>query len=135
MHRATRRQFEMGIRAGAARCCFSRPAFGPEHGQGDGLPLAEMACGIRTPNCRRQHAEAPVARAALAGIAAFTPCSGRNASISVRAKFQGIKILVHPNARWKLSIRATFKEHEQDIRTVEAAPPGTKWAIGTNYTW
>ncbi|HEX4131271.1 MAG TPA: quinolinate synthase NadA [Pirellulales bacterium] len=49
-----------------------------------------------------------------------------------RAKIPGIKVLVHPECQREVVERAdVFGSTGKIIREVEAAPPGTKWAIGT----
>jgi quinolinate synthase len=49
-----------------------------------------------------------------------------------RAKIAGVKILVHPECMQEVNDLADLSGSTGFIiRTVEAAPPGTKWAIGT----
>jgi quinolinate synthase len=49
-----------------------------------------------------------------------------------RAKVPGIKILVHPECPMEVLDKADVQgSTSKIIREVEAAPPGTKWAIGT----
>jgi quinolinate synthase len=49
-----------------------------------------------------------------------------------RAKMPGIKILVHPECPMEVVDKADVQGSTgKIIREVEAAPPGTKWAIGT----
>jgi len=49
-----------------------------------------------------------------------------------RAKYPGIKILVHPECAMEVVDKSDVQgSTSKIIRTVEAAPPGTKWAIGT----
>jgi quinolinate synthase len=49
-----------------------------------------------------------------------------------RAKYPGIKILVHPECAMEVVDKSDAQgSTSKIIRTVEAAPPGTKWAIGT----
>jgi len=49
-----------------------------------------------------------------------------------RAKVPGIKVLVHPECRHEVVLRADLVgSTEFIIKAVEAAPPGTRWAIGT----
>jgi quinolinate synthase len=49
-----------------------------------------------------------------------------------RAKVPGIKILVHPECPMEVVDKADVQGSTgKIIRTVEAAPPGTRWAIGT----
>jgi quinolinate synthase len=50
----------------------------------------------------------------------------------LRAKHPGIKILVHPECpREVFGLADVSGSTSKIIKTVEAAPPGTKWAIGT----
>lgn len=50
----------------------------------------------------------------------------------LREQHPGIKILVHPECpREVFELADEFGSTGKIIRTVEAAPPGTKWAIGT----
>ena len=49
-----------------------------------------------------------------------------------RAKYPGIKILVHPECSMEVVDKSDVRgSTSKIIRTVEEAPPGTKWAIGT----
>jgi quinolinate synthase len=49
-----------------------------------------------------------------------------------RQKFPGIKILVHPECPQEVNDLADVSgSTSKIIKTVQAAPPGTKWAIGT----
>jgi quinolinate synthase len=49
-----------------------------------------------------------------------------------RAKYPGIKILVHPECTMEVADKADIRGSTgKIIREVEQAPPGTKWAIGT----
>jgi quinolinate synthase len=49
-----------------------------------------------------------------------------------RAKYPGIKILVHPECPQEVNDLADVSgSTSKIIKTVEASPPGTKWAIGT----
>jgi quinolinate synthase len=49
-----------------------------------------------------------------------------------RAKFPGIKILVHPECAMEVVDKSDVSgSTSKIIRTVSEAPPGTKWAIGT----
>lgn len=49
-----------------------------------------------------------------------------------RARFPGIKILVHPECPQEVNDLADVSgSTSKIIQTVQAAPPGTKWAIGT----
>ena len=49
-----------------------------------------------------------------------------------RAKYPGIRILVHPECPMEVVDKADIQGSTgRIIREVEAAPPGTKWAIGT----
>jgi quinolinate synthase len=50
----------------------------------------------------------------------------------LREKHPGIKILVHPECpREVFELADEFGSTGKIIQTVESAPPGTKWAIGT----
>jgi quinolinate synthase len=50
----------------------------------------------------------------------------------VRAKVPGVRVLVHPECRHEVVLKADLVgSTERIIKAVEAAPPGTKWAIGT----
>jgi quinolinate synthase len=49
-----------------------------------------------------------------------------------RAKYPGIKVLVHPECTREVMAKADmYGSTGKIIRDVEAAPPGTQWAIGT----
>jgi quinolinate synthase len=49
-----------------------------------------------------------------------------------RTKYPGIKILVHPECAMEVVDKSDVQgSTSKIIRTVEAAPPATKWAIGT----
>src|SRR5262249_46365759 len=49
-----------------------------------------------------------------------------------RQRFLGIKILVHPECPQEVNDQADVSgSTSKIIKTVEASPPGTKWAIGT----
>ena len=49
-----------------------------------------------------------------------------------RARYPGIKILVHPECMMEVVDKADeIGSTGKIIRAVEEAPPGTKWAIGT----
>ncbi len=49
-----------------------------------------------------------------------------------RAKFPGIKILVHPECSMEVVDRSDVRgSTSKIIRTIEESPTGTKWAIGT----
>ena len=50
----------------------------------------------------------------------------------LRATFPGIKVLVHPECTREVMAKADmYGSTGKIIRDVESAPPGTKWAIGT----
>ena len=50
----------------------------------------------------------------------------------VRAKVPGVQVLVHPECSYEVVTKADLVgSTEYIIRTIEAAPPGSKWAIGT----
>ncbi|MFZ4985127.1 MAG: quinolinate synthase NadA [Blastocatellia bacterium] len=49
-----------------------------------------------------------------------------------RAEYPGIKILVHPECRHEVVAKADFSgSTEYIIRLLEEAPPGSRWAVGT----
>lgn len=51
---------------------------------------------------------------------------------AVRARVPGVQVLVHPECRQEVVAQAdVVGSTETIIRTVEASPPGSKWAIGT----
>ena len=50
----------------------------------------------------------------------------------MRSKFPGISILVHPECQYEVVTASDLVgSTEMIIKTIEAAPPGSKWAIGT----
>ena len=50
----------------------------------------------------------------------------------VRSRIPGVNVLVHPECRQEVVSAADYVgSTEYIIRTLDAAPPGTKWAIGT----
>jgi quinolinate synthase len=50
----------------------------------------------------------------------------------VRAKFPQMKVLVHPECRWEVVQKADMSGSTAYIvKQIEAAPPGSQWAIGT----
>jgi quinolinate synthase len=49
-----------------------------------------------------------------------------------RAKFRGIKVIVHPECRWEVVQKADISGSTDLIgKTIAAAPPGSIWAVGT----
>ena len=49
-----------------------------------------------------------------------------------RAQYPGIKVIVHPECRWEVVQKADMSGSTAHIvKTIEAAPPGSQWAIGT----
>ncbi len=49
-----------------------------------------------------------------------------------RARFPGVKVLVHPECAMEVVDKSDIRgSTSKIIREVEAAPPGTRWAIGT----
>jgi quinolinate synthase len=50
----------------------------------------------------------------------------------VRAKYPDMKVIVHPECRWEVVQKADLAgSTSYIIKQIEAAPPGTQWAIGT----
>jgi quinolinate synthase len=50
----------------------------------------------------------------------------------IRAKHPDVKVIVHPECKWELVQKADLAGSTAYIvKQVEAAPPGTRWAIGT----
>ncbi|HWZ43684.1 MAG TPA: quinolinate synthase NadA, partial [Candidatus Saccharimonadales bacterium] len=50
----------------------------------------------------------------------------------VRAKYPGIKVIVHPECRWEVCQKAdSVGSTERLIKIIQEAPPGTKFAVGT----
>ncbi len=51
---------------------------------------------------------------------------------AVRARIPGVKVIVHPECRREVVDKADeVGSTEGIIRAIEASPPGTKWAVGT----
>jgi quinolinate synthase len=51
---------------------------------------------------------------------------------AVRARVPGVQVIVHPECRNEVTTKADeVGSTEYIIRTIENAPPGTKWAVGT----
>jgi len=51
---------------------------------------------------------------------------------NVRAKFPGIRVVVHPECRWEVCEKAdAIGSTEQILKIVREAPAGTRFAIGT----
>jgi quinolinate synthase len=49
-----------------------------------------------------------------------------------RAKYPGIKVIVHPECRWEVVRKADLVGSTAYIvKQLEAAPPGSQWAVGT----
>jgi quinolinate synthase len=49
-----------------------------------------------------------------------------------RAQIPGVKVIVHPECRFEVAQKAdAIGSTEGIIKTIEASPPGTKWAVGT----
>jgi len=52
----------------------------------------------------------------------------------VRRRYPGIRVLVHPECSYEtVQLADDYGSTEYIIRAVEKAPPGTKWAIGTEH--
>jgi quinolinate synthase len=51
---------------------------------------------------------------------------------NVRAKYPGIRVIVHPECRWEVCQKADgVGSTEMLIKMIEATPAGTKFAVGT----
>jgi quinolinate synthase len=51
-----------------------------------------------------------------------------------RAEIPGIRVIVHPEVPWEVAQAADdVGSTEHIIRTIEDAPPGSRWAVGTEY--
>jgi quinolinate synthase len=50
----------------------------------------------------------------------------------VRSKYPEMKVIVHPECRWEVVQKADYSGSTAAIvKRIEAAPPGSQWAIGT----
>ena len=50
----------------------------------------------------------------------------------VRAKYPQMKVIVHPECRWEVVQKSDMTGSTAHIvKTIEAAPPGSQWAVGT----
>ena len=51
---------------------------------------------------------------------------------AVRRQYPGMKVIVHPECRWEVVQKADLSGSTAYIvRQIEAAPPGSQWAVGT----
>jgi quinolinate synthase len=49
-----------------------------------------------------------------------------------RAQMPGVKVIVHPECRFEVAQKAdAIGSTEGIIKTIQASPPGSKWAVGT----
>ncbi len=126
----------LGVRADQPRAVLSRSASGPQHGQGDG-DSAASGCRSGTRTRTSSAATRPSMLRASKVLLWRGHCSVHQMFTAAhvdmfRAKVPGIKILVHPECPMEVVDKADVQgSTSKIIRTVEAAPPGTKWAIGT----
>ena len=118
------------------RAVLSRSASWPQHGPGDGHSAGRDA---RVESARR------------ASWAATRPSNSSSSRVLLwqghcsvhamfrpehvdqfRASYPGIKVLVHPECSMEVVDKADVRGSTgKIIREVDAAPPGTRWAIGT----
>ena len=119
------------------RAVLSRSAPGPQHGQGDGHSARRNAgLGSARRRARRQHAQSDCATARCCcgrATAACTRCSGRSTCEHVPRQVSGHQdsgASRMPDGSGRQGRRVAARRARSSA-TVEAAPPGTKWAIGT----
>ena len=137
LHEQQRRgRAEVGLRAHEPRAVLSRSASRSQHGVRDGHS-ARPDAGLESAR-RRARRQQPKQRSATArscsgkDTAASTRSSGRSMSISSATSIPASRCWCIRNARAKSWRSAdVFGSTGKIIREVEAAPPGTKWAIGT----
>ena len=126
----------LGLRPHQPRAVLSRSAPGPQHGQGDGHSArADAGLGSARRRAGRQHAKSSSERSKVLlwkGHCSVHQMFRPEHVGMFREKYPGIKILVHPECPTEVVDKADVSgSTSKIIRTVEAAPPGTKWAIGT----
>ena len=135
-----RRRAPLGLRAHAPRALLSRSASRTQHGPRDGHSAGR--------NGRVESARRAIRRRVGRAIRPSSSSSSRvllwqgHCSVHAmfrpehvdqfRARFPGIKVLVHPECAMEVVEKADLRgSTSRIIREVEAAPPGTRWAIGT----
>ncbi len=122
----------LGPGAAPARLLLPRSAPGAQHGQaaghsagGDAPVGYRTARPIRRPSARRGSSCGPAP-------ATSTSASGPSMLQAVRRQFPGIRVLVHPECKMEVvDLADDVGSTAYIIRQVEAAAPGTQWAIGT----
>ena len=128
---------EWAFAAHQPRAVLPRSAPGPQHGHGDGHPARRRCpCGIRTPSDLGGNTEEAMQNSQgdpVEGPLQRPPDVPRRARRAVpRKAIRASRSWCIPNARRKSSTWPTSRgSTSKIIQTVEAAPPGTKWAIGT----
>ena len=100
-----------------------------------GVPLEQMPVWDPRRGAGRQSRRTHRPRAACCygrGIAASTRCFSRRTSRSFAGSIRASRSWSIPSARWKWSIRPTWSARPAgSFARCEEAPPGTRWAIGT----